>query len=135
MTKKRSYKEIITENIIRIENISDINIGPYEWLAQSIQANKEKIRIETIDYIIVKILNRNKMISTLRRKSSFDVFVIGSFRKYFSATEKVANLFSEFYLEMGVLPNIIVIPKSIFIKYTNNYINKIKNGVLIYERR
>jgi len=134
MTKKKDYSDIIKDNTLKIDQIDDINVGPFKWLHEIIQQKKDKIKIDNIDYIIIKILNRNKKISRWKEKYFFDVIVIGTFRKSFSPTEKVSILLSDFYLEMGILPNLIVLPKSIFIKNIQHYLNKIKNGVLIYER-
>jgi hypothetical protein len=36
---------------------------------------------------------------------------------------------------MGVLPNIISVPKKELMENTKEYSNKLRNGVLLYERR
>lgn len=135
MNKANQYNEIIKNNTISLDQVFDNRIGTFRWLSEMIYEGKYPLKINTVDYIIAKILNKKKNIYDLKRKEFFDVFVIGSFRTTFTPTLKVAESFADFYLEMKVLPNIIAVPKSIFIKNSMIYTNKIRNGVVLYERR
>ena len=135
MTKKIEYRELVIGNTIPISQCNQNEIGPFKWLSDSIIEGKAPLKINSVDFIIIKILNRNKQVYKFNRKFEFDVYVIGSFRKLFNPTFMVAQSFADFYLEMGILPNVISVPKHIFLKNTKEYSNKIRNGILIYERR
>lgn len=135
MTKKKEYRELVLTNTHRIEEIDDRHIEPFRSLANSIYEGKANLRINTVDFIVGKILDENKRVYIFEAKQSFDVYVIGTFRKLFNPTYKVAEAFTEFYLEMGILPNIIAVPRHNLMKYPKVFTSKIRNGVLIYERR
>ena len=132
---QKEYKELILSNTISIHDITDEGISIFRWLSDSINQGKYPLKINTVDFIIAKILNRQKQLYRFRRKYSFDVYVFGTFRKTFNPTYRVAEAFADFYLEMKILPNIISIPKHIFMKTPKIFINKIRNGVILYERR
>jgi len=134
MAQKKEYRDLILSNTIRIEEVQDNFIKPFNWLAESIREGKAKLNINTVDFIVLKILNENGNVYRFERKYTFDVYVFGTFRKHFNPTYKVAEAFAEFYLEMGILPNIIPVPKPISMKNPKEFVNKIRNGVLIYER-
>lgn len=134
MAQKKEYRDLILSNTIRIEEVQDNFIKPFNRLAESIREGKAKLNINTVDFIVLKILNKNGNVYRFERKHTFDVYVFGTFRKHFNPTYKVAEAFAEFYLEMGILPNIIPVPKHILMKNPKEFVNKIRNGVLIYER-
>ena len=130
------YRESIYSDVIDVHQIADRqSVQPFVWLSNSIRNGKVNLKINTVDFIIIKILDRNHNVYKFKTKQSFDVYVIGSFRKFFNPTLKVAEAFADFYLEMGILPNIISIPKHIYIKNIKHFHSKLRNGVLIYERR
>lgn len=134
MTKAKEYRELIKGNTLPIDIIDEKRIAPFRHLSQSIYDGKAPLKINTVDFIIFKILNKNKKIYQFKRQYSFDVFVFGSFRKSFNPTYKVAEALADFYLELKIMPNIISIPKHTFMKDPKTYINKFRNGVIIYER-
>lgn len=134
MGKKKDYRELILSNTIKIEEVQDNLIGPFQCLAESIREGKAKLRINTVDFIVLKILNKKGRVYTFNKKYTFDVFVFGTFRKFFNPTYRVAEALASFYLEMGILPNIIAVPKHILMKNPKEFVNKFRNGVLIYER-
>ncbi|TVL99792.1 MAG: hypothetical protein CV087_16780 [Candidatus Brocadia sp. WS118] len=135
MTKKVKYRELVFGNTIPIQQIEDSSIEPFRWLAESIQEGKVNLKVNTVDFIVLKILTKKKKIYKLNRLQSFDVYVIGTFRKFFKPTYKVAEAFAEFYLEMNILPNIIAVPKHVLMNNAKQFANKLRDGVLIYERR
>jgi hypothetical protein len=128
------YGEIINYYTTPINQVELENIEPFRWLSNSIREGKENLTSNTVDFIIIKILDNNKKPYKFIRKKSFDVYVIGTFRKFFNPTLEVAEAFSDFYLEMGLLPNIISVPKNYFLEREQYYSKKIKNGILIYDR-
>lgn len=130
----RDYKEIIRSITIPIDNVDDNLIGIFKWLSTEIYEGKAPLKSNSIHFIIVKILNRKGQTNDIRKHDCFDVFVIGDFRKSFNPTLRVAEAFGRFYLEMGVLPNIIPVPKHTLLN-NRDIINRIKKGVVIYERR
>ena len=136
MTKdKVTFQELVSGNTIPIENYMKEGIEPFKWLANSIQEGKRPLKNDTVDFIVLKILNKNLALYRFDKKPLFDVYVIGTFRTYFHPAYNVAQAFAEFYLEMGVLPNIISVPKKELMENTKEYANKLRNGILIYERR
>lgn len=134
VSKKKNYKELILLNTVNIKEIQDDLIGPFQRLAESIREDKAKLKINTVDFIILKILNKKGRVYTFNKKYTFDVFVFGTFLKLFNPTYRVAEAFVSFYLEMDILPNIIAVPKHILMKNPKEFVNKFRNGVLIYER-
>ena len=134
MGKKKEYRDLILSNTIRVEEVQDNSIGPFNCLAESIREGKANLKINTVDFIVLKILNKNGNVFNFERKYAFDVYVLGTFRKIFNPTYRVAEAFAEFYMEMRILPNIIPVPKHILMKNPKEFVNKIRNGVLIYER-
>ncbi len=135
MRIQKEYKELILNNTVNIRDVMDEGISVFRWLSDSIYQGKYPLKMNTVDFIIAKILNRQKQLYRFRRKYSFDVYVLGTFRKTFNPTYRVAEAFADFYLEMKILPNIISIPRHIFMKAPKVFINKIRNGVILYERR
>ena len=135
MTKKVTYQDLILGNTIPIENYMKDGIESFKWLSDSIKEGKKPLKSNSVDFIIIKILNRNLAIYKFQKKPSFDVYVIGTFRTFFTPTYNVAEAFAEFYLEMGILPNIISVPKRQLMENSKEYANKLRNGILIYERR
>lgn len=136
MTKKKvTYNELVLGNTIPIDQYQKGGIEPFKWLAESIVEGKRPLKLNSIDFIVIKVLNRNLGVYHFDKKPSFDVYVIGTFRSFFNPTFKVSQAFAEFYLEMGVLPNIISVPKKELMENTNEFANKLRNGILLYERR
>nr|WP_294858394.1 hypothetical protein [uncultured Fluviicola sp.] len=134
-TEKITYEELVLGNTISIHNCQEQGIEPFKWLFELITQGKKPLKENTIDYIVLKVLNQNLRIYKFDKKPSFDVYVIGTFTTYFNPTFKVSQAFAEFYLEMGVLPNIISVPKKQLMQNTREYSNKLRNGILLYERR
>ena len=136
MTKEKvTYQQLIIGNTIPIDKYMQEGIEPFKWLANSIQEGKRPLKINTVDFIVLKILNRNLAVYKFGKKPLFDVYVIGTFRTYFTPAFSVAQAFADFYLEMGILPNIISVPKKELMENKKEYANKLRNGILIYERR
>lgn len=131
---KLDYISYIKENTKRVETIDDNFIGSFKWLSQEIYDGKAPLKSNSVQFIVVKILNRKGQTNDVKRRDTFDVYVVGDFRKTFTPALKVAEAFSNFYIEMGILPNIIPIPKTV-IQDNKEILYKLKNGVLIYERR
>jgi len=131
---KLDYISYIKENTKRVETIDDNFIGSFKWLSQEIYDGKAPLKSNSVQFIVVKILNRKGQTNDVKRRDTFDVYVVGDFRKTFTPALKVAEAFANFYIEMGILPNIIPIPKTV-IQDNKEILYKLKNGVLIYERR
>jgi len=135
MDRYNEIKELIRSKTINIDEVVDQSIAPFRWLASSIGEGKANLKTNTVDFIVIKVLDKEDRVYKFKTKQSFDVYVFGTFRKYFNPTKAVADAFAEFYLEMGILPNIIAVPKHILIDNQKDVLRKISNGVLIYERR
>lgn len=135
MTKKKEYRELILDHTVPITQIEDNLIEPFRMLSYLIYDGKINLKINTVDFIIAKLIGRDNRIYRFNKKDSFDVYVLGTFRTYFSPTFNVAKTFANFYLEHGIMPNIISVPKHILMNNTKTYVNKIRGGVLVYERR
>ena len=133
--KKITYRDLVIGNTIPIEKYQKRGIEPFKQLSNSVIEGKRPLKENTVDFIVIKVLNRNLSVYRFEKKPSFDVYVIGTFRSYFNPTFKVSQAFAEFYLEMGVLPNIISVPKKDLMENTKEYANKLRNGILLYERR
>ena len=136
MTQRKEYRELILGNVFPLDDINQVGLEPFLWLSNEIYEGKALLRINTVDFIVAKILNaKGRIFKFSRQQRYFDLFVIGTFRKVFRPTYYVAEALTDFYLEMNILPNIIAVPKHIFMKNTRGYVNRIKGGVLLYERR
>lgn len=88
----------------------------------------------SVQFIVAKILTRQAQTVDIRKKDFFNVYVVGDFRKSFTPVLRVAEAFAGFYSEMGILPNIIPLPKHI-LKKDKELLHKLRNGVTLYERR
>lgn len=132
--QKLDYISFIKQNTKPIDEVNDNFIGAFKWLSQEIYDGKAPLKTNSVHFIVVKVLNRKGITNDIKKKDFFDVYVVGDFRKTFTPVLKVAEAFANFYLEMGVLPNIIPIPKNV-IQENKEILQKLKNGVLIYERR
>jgi hypothetical protein len=117
-----------------VEEIEDNFIGIFKWLSSEIYEGKAALKANSIQFIVAKILTRKGQTLDLRKREYFNIYVIGDFRKSFTPVIRVAEAFANFYIEMGVMPNIIPLPKSILLE-NKDLLNKLNNGVLLYERR
>ncbi|HFK5528196.1 hypothetical protein OZ666_07265 [Elizabethkingia sp. HX QKY] len=129
-----NFSDTIRNITVSIDNVDGGSSQAFQWLSEQIYLSKVPLKTNSVKFIIVKILNKKKESRNISIRPSFDVYVIGEFRKTFNPTLRVAEAFAEFYLEMGILPNIISIPEHILIK-NRELLHKIRNGVRIYERR
>lgn len=109
-------------------------VDTFRWLSDEIYQGKALIETNSVQFIIAKVLNRQHQIRDISRKDSFTVYVVGSFKKSFIPVQRVAEAFANFYIEMGVLPNIIPISQSTLVNHPE-LLPQIKYGILLYERR
>jgi hypothetical protein len=126
--------EFIKVSTRPVEQIDDNFIDIFKWLSNEIYEGKAPLKTNSVQFIIAKILTRQGQTVNIRKKDFFIVYVIGDFKKSFTPVLKVAEAFAAFYSEIGVLPNIIPLPKHI-LKKNQELLHKVKNGVIIYERR
>jgi hypothetical protein len=126
--------EYIKHSTRPLNQIEDNFIGSFKWLSEEIYAGKAPLKSNSVQFIIAKILSRNGQTMDIRKKDFFIVYVVGDFKKSFTPVLRVAEAFASFYSEMGILPNIVPLPKHI-LKKDKELLHKVKNGVVIYERR
>jgi hypothetical protein len=117
-----------------IDQIEDNFIGSFKWLSHEIYEGKAPLKTNSVQFIIAKILSKNGQTIDISKKDFFIVYVVGDFKKSFTPVLRVAEAFASFYCEIGILPNIVPIPKHI-LKKDKELLYKLKNGVVIYERR
>ncbi len=117
-----------------IEDVEDNFIGIFKWLSEDIYIGKAPLKTNSVQFILVKILSRQGHTIDIRKKDYFNVYVVGDFKKTFTPVVKVAEAFARFYSEIGILPNIIPLPKHV-LKKDKELLYKLRNCVLIYERR
>lgn len=129
------YREMVLSSTKPIEFVNQFDNGqPILWLAEQIKEGKKRLKYNSVDFIIGKLLNKNEKLIDYYRKDVINIYVIGTFKSELIPTMKVAEVFAEFYLEMRVMPNIIPITKKNFLENINFSLTKIRNGVLIYDR-
>jgi hypothetical protein len=132
---KEKYRDLVTNSTKPIEVVNNFPNGqPIAWLSEQIYNGKRKLNYNSVDFIVLKILNRKENLLDYGSLDFMNVIVIGTFKSEFIPTVKVAEAFAEFYLEMKVLPNIILMTKKEFFSNISLSINRIRNGVLIYDR-
>lgn len=124
----------IREVTISVMDINDNLIYPFTWLSEEIHQGKSPLKLNSAHFIIAKVLTRNRQVIDIRKREKFDVYIIGDFKKSFNPILRVAEAFASFYIEWGVLPNIIPLPKTTILK-NERLLLKLKNGLLLYERR
>ena len=135
LDRDNNYREIVLNATKPVTFVNQFNNGqPILWLAHQIEDGKNKLKYNSVDFIIGKLLNRNERLIDYYKKDFINIYVIGTFRSEFISTTKVADAFAEFYLEMRVMPNIIPISKKEFLENLNFSLTKIRNGILIYDR-
>lgn len=133
--QRKEYRDLILGNVVLLGEIPREGLEPFLWLSDQIYTGKSVLRVNTVDFIVAKILDsKGRIYKFSRKRRYFNVYVIGTFRKVFRPTYYVAEALADFYLEMNVLPSIIAIPKHVFMKDTRRYANQIRGGVLLYER-
>lgn len=126
--------EYIKNSTRPIEQINDNFIDSFKVLSNDIYLEKVPLKSNSVQFIIAKILSRQGETVDIRKRDFFVVYVVGDFKKSFTPVLRVAEAFARFYSEMGILPNIVPLPKHI-LKKDKELLHKVKNGVLIYERR
>jgi hypothetical protein len=125
--------DYIRNSTISLSDIDDSYISIFKWLSAEIYEGKAPLKTNSVQFIIAKILTRQRQTVDIRTRSQFDVYVVGDFQRTFSPVLRVAEAFATFYSEIGVLPNIIPLPKH-RLKKDKGLLNKLKNGVILYER-
>ena len=133
--QRKKYRDLILGNVVLLGETPREGREPFLQLSEQIYAGKSVLRVNTVDFIVAKILDsKGRIYKFSQKRRYFNVYVIGTFRKVFRPTYYVAEALADFYLEMNVLPSIIAIPKHVFMKDTRRYANRIRGGVLLYER-
>lgn len=125
------YIKAITRPILEI---NDDLIGIFKGLSEEIYQGKAPLKTNSVQFIVAKILTTQGKTVDIRKKDYFNVYVVGDFKKTFTPVLRVAEAFGGFYSEIGIMPNIIPIPKHI-IKKNKELLYKLRNGVMLYERR
>ena len=129
------YRSLIFDSAKSLDYLDQFPIGnAFRWLANEIKNGKRNLKYDSVDFIVAKVLNRKEQPLNFQKVNQINIYVIGTFRSEFVPTMKVAEAFAEFYLEMRVLPNISTITKKEFLGNPKSSLNKIRNGVLIYDR-
>lgn len=123
----------IKTTTVHLQASNDNWANSLRWLSNEIYEGKAPLTSNTVHFIIVK-LPQNKRRANQAAIDYFNVYVVGDFLKAFTPVLKVAEAFADFYIEMGILPLIIPLPKKILMKNAH-LLQKIKNGILLYERR
>lgn len=135
MAEISEYSELIRTHTVPISELDDQRAAPFKWLSESIYRRKAGLKNNTVVFLIAKILNKNGNVIPLDKRTSFDLYVLGSFRSHFIPAASVASALADFYMEINVLPLIRPITKRDFAMNKKSYLNKIRGGVVIYERR
>jgi len=133
--RKLEYRQIVLNSTREVEYLNQFNnAGPIIWLAEQIQGGKRNLKYNSVDFIIGKLLSKDDRLINYQKRDFINIYVIGTFRSEFIPTMKVADALAEFYLEMRIMPNIITISKKEFLDNLRFSINKIRNGIIIYDR-
>lgn len=133
--QEHDYRNLIIDSTKPIEYLDKFPNGQiFTWLANEIKNGKRSLKYNSVDFIVIKLLNRKEELINYQKLDYINLYVIGTFRSEFIPTLKVAEALAEFYLEMRILPNIYTMTKKEFIENSNKSISRIKNGVLIYDR-
>lgn len=133
--RKLEYRQIVLNFTREVEYLNQFNnAGPIIWLAEQIQGGKRNLKYNSVDFIIGKLLTKDDRLINYQKRDFINIYVIGTFRSEFIPTMKVAEALAEFYLEMRIMPNIITISKKEFLDNLRFSINKIRNGIIIYDR-
>jgi len=129
------YRQLIdkyTKSIATLNNLP--GSGVIQWLSEEIYIGKKSLKYNSVDFIIGKFLTKNENLINFQTRDNVNLYIIGTFTNDFIPVAKVANALATFYLEMKVMPNLITISKKQFLSDTTATINKIRNGILIYDR-
>ncbi len=129
------YLNPVREIAVSVNQLEHIEAGVFRWLSESIYMGKTPLKINSVQLIVAKILDRQGRVRNFKRRPTFDLYVFGTFRQSFKPTEKVAQTLADFYLETAILPNIVPVPKNVFTRNVQGITKKLQGGVIIYERR
>jgi hypothetical protein len=133
--RKLEYRQIVLNSTREVEYLNQFNnAGPILWLAEQIRGGKRNLKYNSVDFIIGKLLTKDDRLINYQKRDFINIYVIGTFRSEFIPTMKVADALAEFYLEMRIMPNIITISRKEFLDNLRFSINKIRNGIIIYDR-
>jgi hypothetical protein len=135
-TSDLKYREAVKKHTKGVEALSQLTTDSslIYWLSKEIYAGKNKLRYNSVDFIVGKFLTRNETLVDFNKISKITIYVIGTFNNEFHPISKVAQALADFYLEMEVMPNLIPITKADFLAELNSSVKKINNGVVIYDR-
>lgn len=129
------YRQIIDKYTKKVDVLANVHgAGILRWLSDEIYYGKRNLKYNSVDFIIGKFLNKQERVIDFSKRSGVTIYIIGTFTNEFIPITKVADALSTFYLEMQVMPFLITISKKQFLADTNSAINKIRNGILIYDR-
>lgn len=128
------YRELIRRQTVRIDSIERADFSQLAYLADEIQKGKINLKVNSVQFMIAKVLNSKGRPIDLRRAGYFNLLVLGDFKKTFSPTFKVAQALAVFYQEFQILPRLVVIPQYAATQDLNRFSKIIQDGVLIYDR-
>jgi hypothetical protein len=128
------HRQEILANTEHISNLTDGNAEKFKVLSQRIHYSKNGLETKNVVYIIIQILNQKGEIYAFKQKKSFEFWVIGSYKRIFQPTKMISDALSEFFLEHTIIPEIKAVPISDFNLNSKFYIDKLKRGVIIYDR-
>lgn len=134
---------IINRVAVDLERGVDDFLGVYKLIADSLQENITSLEeLKSVDFILVENFYKNyerqghNNTAVLRKsQDSINVFVLGNFERDFPIIWEVSKIFADFYLEFLVLPIITTISHELFSEKYRNYTKKIKNYVIVYDRK
>lgn len=125
------YIREITQPVIYNNNKFAFDL---KFISNEINESKYILQNKSIHFIVLKMFNERWKNIHINDKDFFDVYIIGDFKKVFKPTLTVAKALARFYSEIGILPNLIAVSKEI-LRQDKDMLDRLKNGVNIYERR
>lgn len=129
------YLNPVRQVAVSVNRIEGTGVGVFRWLSESIYSGKTPLKINSVQLVVAKILDRQGRVRNFERRPTFDLYVFGTFRQSFKPTQKVAQALADFYLETAILPNIVPVPKNVFMRNVHGITKKVQGSVIIYERR
>ena len=134
---------IINRVTVDVERGVDDFLGVYKLIADSLQENITSLEeLKSVDFILVENFYKNyerqghnNTPVLTKPQNSINVFILGNFEKDFSVIWEASEIFADFYLEFLVLAVLQTISYELFLEKSLKFTKKIKNYVIVYDRR
>ena len=107
--------------------------GGMQYLHKVIAKRINKNEYRTIDFIIARLLTKNGQKIKFINKKEIYITIIGTFRRKYHILDSISKMFSEYFIEMKIFPNIHILTVDEIEK--NKPLHGMEGCVILYDRK